>query len=251
MANLTVGTIVLVIAALLIYFGLAHRILDRMRLTDKGALIVLALMIFGSFITIPISRGLVGVDVNVGGALIPVGLSIYVLTRAGTTKELIRALGAALVTAVAVTFSGRFIGGSEPERMFLDPIYFYPLVAGTVAYIISRSRRTAFISGVLGMFLFDLGSLVWYLSLGRKAFVAFGGAGALDTYVIAGVVAALLAELVGETRERLQGGPASKGKPKDLLEGLKKPEFANMLGPKLVTRNKKKTEQGGDAHEEK
>ncbi len=249
MANLPVGTIVLIIVSLLIYFGLAHRILDRMRLTDKGALAVVALIILGSFITIPLSRGLVGVDVNVGGALVPIGLSIYVLTRAGTAKEWIRALAATVATAVAVAYTSRFVGGSEPERMFLDPIYFYPLVAGVVAYIVSRSRRSAFISGVLGMFLFDLGSLVWYLSTGRKAFVAFGGAGALDTYVIAGVVAALLAELVGETRERLQGGPAHRGRPKELLEGLKKPEFANMLGPRPIQDNQGKTDKGGDEHE--
>ncbi|MFZ3171554.1 MAG: DUF1614 domain-containing protein [Carboxydocellales bacterium] len=251
MANLPIGTILLIIVALLIYFGLAHRILDRMRLTDKGALVVLALIILGSFITVPISRGLVGVDINVGGALIPVGLAIYVLSRAGTSKEVFRALTAALITAVAVTYTGKFIGGAEPEKMFIDPIYFYPLVAGTVAYVISRSRRSAFIAGVLGMFLFDLGSLVWYLSLGRTGFVAFGGAGALDAYVIAGVVAALLAEIVGETRERLQGGPDRRGRPKELLEGLKKPEFANMLRPRAVQDNQENIKQGGGEHENK
>ncbi len=249
MANLPIGTIVLIIVSLVIYFGFAHRILDRMRLTDKAALAVVALMIVGSFITIPLSRGLVGVDVNVGGALVPIGLAVYVLIRAGTAKEWIRALGAAAVTAVAVNFSGRFIGGAEPEKMFLDPIYFYPLVAGAVAYVVSRSRRSAFISGVLGMFLFDLGMLVWYLSTGRPGFVAFGGAGALDTYVIAGIVAALLAELVGETRERLQGGPAHRGRPKELLQGLKKPEFANMLGPRPASGNQGKAGKGGDNDE--
>ena len=39
--------------------------------------------------------------------------------------------------------------------------------------------------------------------------VALGGAGIFDTVVIAGIVAVLLAELFGEIRERLHGGPKS------------------------------------------
>ena len=38
-----------------------------------------------------------------------------------------------------------------------------------------------------------------------------GGAGAFDSLILAGILAVLLAELVGETRERLQGGPKSEG----------------------------------------
>jgi hypothetical protein len=37
-----------------------------------------------------------------------------------------------------------------------------------------------------------------------------GGAGAFDAVVIAGVIAVVLAEVVGESRERLQGGTAKR-----------------------------------------
>jgi len=37
-----------------------------------------------------------------------------------------------------------------------------------------------------------------------------GGAGAVDTVVIAGFLAVILAEVVGELRERIQGGTAKK-----------------------------------------
>lgn len=243
MANFPIGTVALILVSLLIYFGVAHRVLDRMRLTDKAALVVIALIIAGSFITIPLFRGQVGVDINLGGALVPVILAFWLLSRAGTTKEWLRAILAAAVTAIAVAYSGVLLGGAEPETMRIDPIYYYPLVAGTVAYIAGRSRRSAFISGVLGMFFYDLGSLAWYVNTGRTGFVSFGGAGALDTYVIAGVIATMLAEIVGELRERLQGGPAEKGKPKELLEGLRKPEFANMFAPKLTELKKDQDKQ--------
>ncbi|GAW32451.1 hypothetical protein JDF658_22160 [Carboxydocella sp. JDF658] len=229
-ARLPIGTLVLVIVSLLIYFGLAHRILDRMRLTDRQALVVIGLMIIGSFITIPVARGLVGVDVNVGGALVPLGLSIYVLGKAGTGKEIFRALIAAVAVAIAISFSTVFLGGTEPETMFMDPIYFYPLVAGVLAYVVGRSRRSAFISAILGLMLADVFQLVWYYAKGRSGFVSFGGAGAFDTYILAGVLAALLAELIGETRERLQGGPARENRDPELIAGLKTPEMASMLG---------------------
>ena len=38
----------------------------------------------------------------------------------------------------------------------------------------------------------------------------FGGAGAFDATVIAGVFAVVLAEVIGETREKIQGGTAKK-----------------------------------------
>jgi len=47
-----VGTVLLLVVAALIYFGVGQRLLDRMRLTDTQALIAIALMIGGSFITL-------------------------------------------------------------------------------------------------------------------------------------------------------------------------------------------------------
>lgn len=48
-----------------------------------------------------------------------------------------------------------------------------------------------------------------------------GGGGAFDAIVIAGLLAVLLAEFIGETRERLQGGPTDRGKAPALLKKLR------------------------------
>jgi uncharacterized membrane protein len=53
-----------VVISILIYFGVAHRVLDRQRLSDKGALAVIALIIVGSFFDIPLSTR---VTINQGG----------------------------------------------------------------------------------------------------------------------------------------------------------------------------------------
>lgn len=220
MNRLPLGLILLVVASILIYFGLAQRLLDRMRLSDKTALGVIAALIVGSFIDIPIMKN---VSVNVGGGLVPVGLAVYLLTRAGTTKEWGRALIAAVATTTIIYVLGSYIMTGEPSERgtFLDPLYIYPLVGGGVAYLLGRSRRSAFVAGTLGVLGLDIVHWVWISVTNTPSTVNIGGAGAFDSIVVAGLVAVLLAEVIGETRERLQGGPESEGHDPALLQNLK------------------------------
>jgi len=101
LTRFSIGLVILVVISILIYFGLAHRALDRMRLSDRGALGIIVALIIGSFIDIPIPGGRYLVTVNVGGALVPVALVIYLLIKAGTARERIRAIVASVITALA------------------------------------------------------------------------------------------------------------------------------------------------------
>ncbi|MDN5347642.1 MAG: hypothetical protein PWP65_1206 [Clostridia bacterium] len=224
MAGYPLGVITLVIVFLLIYFGLAHRVLDRLYLSDRAGLALVAAMIAGSFINIPLLSGPITTSINVGGGLIPIGLAVYVLYRAGTAKEVWRALAAAAVTAAAVFFLNSVLMPTEPWNFalnILDPLYYYPLVAGIVAYLVGRSRRAAFIAAILGILALDVIDFFRLLAAGVRGTVAIGGGGIFDITILAGVVAVLLAELVGEARERLQGGPEAEGRPRSLLASLK------------------------------
>ncbi|MBE3588717.1 MAG: DUF1614 domain-containing protein [Thermoanaerobacteraceae bacterium] len=228
MTGFPLGISALIIVSLLIFFGLAHRALDRMRLSDRGALAVILAMIAGSFINIPIPGGRYPVSLNVGGGLIPLGLAVYLLARAGTARERTRAILGAAVTALALYAAGSLImrGLPEPGGRFeiLDALWVYPLVAAVVGYLAGRSRRGAFIAATLGVLAMDVGYYFWLVGQGAPAGrVLIGGAGAFDAIVMAGILAVLLAEVVGEIRERLQGGPAVKGRPEPLLRGLRKP----------------------------
>lgn len=230
MDRFPLGLIVLIVVSVIIYFGFAQRALDRMKLTDKGALAVILAIIVGSFINIPIPGARVPLEINVGGALVPVGLAIYLLARAGTGKEVTRALVATGLTAMIIWFIGSRImaGLPEPGGRFgiIDTLYLYPIIAAIVAYIAGRSRRSAFIGATLGVILVDVANYYYLLqNNATNALKSFGGAGAFDSIVLAGILAILLADLIGETRERLQGGPSSEGKPEALLAGLRKPEF--------------------------
>lgn len=204
------GNVVLVVLGVAVYFGLVHGVLDRMRLTDRTALLAIAAIIIGSFVTIPIIRGPNELTINVGGAIVPLIIAGYLIVTADTLGEKTRALTAALISGVAVYAVGKVIPADEPGTGFIDPLYIHALFAGTVGYLAGRSRRAAFVAGSVGTVLADIAHYFEVTAAGlTRTRTALGGAGAFDATVVAAVLAVALAELVGETREYLGGGPRS------------------------------------------
>lgn len=197
------GVILLLVVGFLIYLGYAQRILDRLYLSDKASLFLILLIILGSFVDIPIlARPLV--TLNVGGAVLPTGLAVYVFRKADTRREKLRGLLAAGITAFTIYVIALNYDFGHGHQDVVDPTYLFALVAGTVGYLAGRSRRAAFMAGVLGFMLYNLIHLGRVMGQGLEGPVMIGGAGALDTVVIAGLLAVGLAELVGEMRERIQ-----------------------------------------------
>jgi len=135
-------------------------------------------------------------------------LAFYVLFAAGTWMERTRAIIAAAVTGLVLFLAARYLG-AEPENIFIDPIYIYPIVAGIVGYLAGRSRRGAFFAAVIGVLSLDVGQYIYLVRTGVRGTVHVGGAGAFDSLVLSGLLAVLLAEFIGETLERIQGGPES------------------------------------------
>ena len=225
--NMPIGMMMLLVVGVLVYFGIAHRILDRMRLTDKQALLFIAAIIVGSFIDIPIMSAPVELSINVGGALLPALLAVWLIFKADETAEKVRAIFATILVAAAVSLGSRYLP-YEPENMFLDPKLIYGVTAGMIAYLAGRSRRSAFIGGVLGIVLSDINHMVTIIRLGIPGTTDIGGAGAFDVVIIAGIVAVMIAELVGETREKLQGGPIlGAHRPEGLYEFSKELSHTN------------------------
>lgn len=234
MLGYPIGTIALVIVAAVIYFGLGQRALDRLYLTDKAALAIIVAMILGGYVDIPIPFGNVDASVNLGGAIIPVALAIYVLTKAGTTKEWVRALLATAVTAAVVLIVNKYVFSEDPWQAntdLIDPIFLYPIIAGLTAYIAGRSRRSAFIGATLGVLTVDIVDYINVAFSGVRSTVAIGGAGVFDVIVLSGIIAVGLAEIIGETRERIQGGPVTQGRDERLLAGLRNENYGKKEGP--------------------
>ena len=200
---MSVGLTLLVIVTILVLLGVCRGVLDKMGLNDRQALIITGALFVGGLIPdIPLGGE---VYVNIGGALIPLAVCVYLIVRAGTAKERVRALIGALVTGLAVYWLGRFMP-DEPEAIAFDPNYIYGLVGGLTAYLLGRSRRGAFVAGVLGVMGADIYQSVELRARGVNQALHLGGAGAVDVIVIAGLTGVILAEVVGEIIERVTRG---------------------------------------------
>lgn len=215
----TVGRLILISLVLLIFFGVAERVLDRMHLTDKQAFLILGAIILGSFINLTLYHSdILTVRMNLGGALVPLAVALYVWLRAGTVKEKTRSITGAVLTAAVIWLIGMLV--NNEYALPIDIIYLYPLIAGAAGYLAGRSRKAAFIAAVLGVLLFDLSHGLYLIYNRIPGLVHFGGGGMYDTVILSGVLAVCLAEFIGEGRERMQGGPESRGRDKSVLQNL-------------------------------
>lgn len=206
MFTTNVGILSLIVVTALIYLGFLHRVLDRMRLTKIQALVILLSMLAAGFL--PNIHIYAGLSVNIGGALIPVAVAIYLIVTADEAVEKRRALITAGVVAVIVYLTEKILPMEPTSAAFLiDPLFVPAIVAAITAYILGRSRRSAFVGGVFGVILTDV--FAWLENLWLYQLhvpIVLGSTGVFGAAVIGGMGAVLLAELVGEILERLQGG---------------------------------------------
>ena len=200
---MNIGFILLTVTGLLILFGVGQRVLDRLRLTDIQAIVFIALIIAGGFVPdIPVSDSFA---FNIGGALIPLVLCIWLWIKADTARERARCLVASVITGISIFLLGRYMP-ADPQALPIEPGYAYGIAAGLIAWVFGRSRRGAFIAGTLGAMLANVGSWLYARSMGADQRLVLGGAGGYDVIVIAGLLAVLMSELVGELVERVTRG---------------------------------------------
>ncbi|MER2143741.1 MAG: DUF1614 domain-containing protein [Eubacteriales bacterium] len=200
---MNIGFILLTVTGLLILFGVGQRVLDRLRLTDIQAIVFIALIIAGGFVPdIPVSDSFA---FNIGGALIPLVLCIWLWIKADTARERARCLVASVITGISIFLLGRYMP-ADPQALPIEPGYAYGIAACLIAWVLGRSRRGAFIAGTLGVMLANVGSWLYARSMGADQRLVLGGAGGYDVIVIAGLLAVLMSELVGELVERITRG---------------------------------------------
>ena len=91
-----------------------------------------------------------------------------------------------------------------------------------IAYVLGRSRRCAFIGGVVGVLLAQTASAVPVWMAGKAQTLSLGGAGAFDSVVVAGFLGVMLAEILGEVIERIVRGkkrPSMEFRDGEFVEG--------------------------------
>ena len=140
------------------------------------------------------------IALNLGGAVIPAVLSLYLLVK---NRLFWRGLLAVVIVTAIVHHVARPVHGMG----IAEPIFVPPLAAAAAALIISRrfAPALAYISGSLGTLIgADLLNLKNLQGLGAPV-VSIGGAGTFDGIFLAGILAVLLASLM--TRKDAQTPP--------------------------------------------
>jgi len=205
---------------LLIQIRLVGRAYSALGLDPRVATLVLFASLLGSYVNLPLARlpdervvsrevaevfgvpflAPVAVDwpgtilaINVGGAVIPIFLSFYLLLR-----NRLWTLGA--VATAIVAFAVHQIARPIPGVGISVPTFAPPLFAAAVALVLSRrfAAPIAYIGGSIGVLIgADVMNLGRLRSLGAPV-ASIGGAGAFDSIFLTGVIAVLLASFVAD-----------------------------------------------------
>jgi uncharacterized membrane protein len=213
-----VGLFILVVV--LVEVGLVSYTAHRLGIERQYVFVLLLLCLVGSYINIPVAQfppekvesgrivTFYGVQyvvpvvhqwpgtvlaVNVGGALIPVGLAIYLVIKH-------RLYVPSLIGVVAVTLVVHALARPVRGVGISVPFFLPPIAAALIALALSRhhpyrnqSAPLAYVSGTLGTLIgADLLNLGWLPGLGAPV-ASIGGAGTFDGVFLTGLVAVLLA----------------------------------------------------------
>ena len=164
----------------------------------RYAFAVMLLSLFGSGVDIPMFAIVSGspartsnptvVALNVGGALIPILVSLYLLVRTGMYLRML--IGTAIVAAVVHSLAQLVPGVGIAVPMLVPPV-----VAAGVALLLAfrRAPPVAYVAGSMGTLIgADLLNLGQIARLGAPV-VSIGGAGTFDGVFLTGILAGLLA----------------------------------------------------------
>jgi uncharacterized membrane protein len=206
-----------VVLLVLIQLGALRYAYMRLGMSSGAALLLLAAALIGSYFNIPVAqlggeRVVSGevvdyfgmryvvpvvedwpgtlVAVNVGGAVIPVLVSLYLLVRQALW---IRGLLATAVVALVIH------GFAEPVRGvgIAVPVFLPALITAVLALVLARERAAplAYVAGSLGTLIgADLTNLDKVSDLGAPV-ASIGGAGTFDGIFVTAIIAVLLASI--------------------------------------------------------
>jgi uncharacterized membrane protein len=202
----------------LLFLGVVGTAFETLfNLGASGTLLILSGSLLGSYINIPLTKiktkdsvlrvrpvrafGItyhvplitMGVNetlltINMGGAIIPLVASFYLLTKA--PQAVVNAILAIILVAVMVKIVSRPIRGVG----IVSPSFVPPLAAALASLLLGGDRHVvAYVSGSLGTLIgADLLNFKNFPKLGSPI-ISIGGAGTFDGIFLAGIVAVLIA----------------------------------------------------------
>jgi len=168
----------------LLQMKLVGHALVKLGISPAVATLIFFLSIIGSLINIPLFFGRQNIAINVGGAIIPLLLCIYLLPKVPFFKTVIAVIISSLIM--------HKLAHPVPMVGVTIPMFIPPLIAVLLGFIFSPRNPTpvAYIAGVLGVLIgADLMNLSQVTGAGM---MSIGGAGVYDGIFLVGIISALI-----------------------------------------------------------
>jgi len=187
--------------AFLVFVFLFYKVMSfsfrKMGIPRHLVIPALVAILVGGVFNIPIwHSGSTTVSVNVGGAIIPLLISFYLLCKAPLLKT-------ALAVAVVATVSS-FLAKVDAQGISLHlGFLILPFTAVSVALILTgrNAPQVAFIAGTIGAIIgVDLVHVRELIHLGAAG-MSMGGRGVFDGIFTTGIISAVLAGLLWRKKE--------------------------------------------------
>jgi len=194
---------------LLIFFKIVNFGFISLGFSPEATILILFFILIGSAINIPITKknkayleksyffGIVkrresiieGVSINLGGAVVPLIISLYFLSKTP--------LEPAMIATGLMIFLCFVMSKTIPGRGIVLPALVPPVFSAIIALIVSPefAAPIAFISGVLGTL---IGADILKLRKIQKyspGMISIGGAGVFDGIFLVGIISAFLASI--------------------------------------------------------
>lgn len=188
-----------------VFFNLTSFSFETLGIPPQVVAVIIVLILIGSFINIPVTKKTInysqglrfgwfqipvryesGIAINLGGAIIPTAVSIYLLFKTS--------LWPVVTATILMIIICKFLTKPVPGRGLAIPMFIPPILAATFGILLAReyAASVAFISGVLGTLIGgDLLNLRKARRLGA-GIVSIGGAGVFDGIFLVGIVSVLL-----------------------------------------------------------
>ncbi len=174
------------------------------------AVLVTAGALIGSLINIPlVSAGEAIIAINVGGAIIPLIVTIEMVARGQVSRT------KTLIAIAAVTFIAYIFATPIPGTGITMPFYVAPLAGAAIGLILARGCHAAaglaYAGGAMGTLIgadiLNLASPVVFSALAgdKRAILSIGGAGIFDGIFVTGIFAVLIAAYAGRSLRRSAG----------------------------------------------
>ena len=188
------------------YFHIVTVGFEKLGIPSEFTFLILFLILLGSLINIPLGRKKVflrekkaffglfmvrqpevqGLAINLGGAVLPILLSAYFLTKIPWQPV--------IAATFLMVFIANYLAKVTPGTGISLPALIPPIFSAIFAMLLAPefAAPTAFISGSLGVL---IGADILNLKKIQKygGFVSIGGAGVFDGIFLVGIISALLA----------------------------------------------------------